>query len=136
MRIMAHMEAPVSPVVSLGHRRAAARLRTGLPARLTDVGSSYGVKLEDLSRTGARISVPASRLLHPGELVVLRWAGFERFGEIVWVSGNRGGIQFEEEVEDRDLIATRHLQDEYSRKGAELMHLRNVAREWVHGPRD
>ncbi len=130
---MAGMETHVSSPALHTHRRSTSRLRTSLPARLTDLTSSYGVKLHDLSRSGARISVPASKCLHPGELVVLRWAGFERFGEIVWATDECGGILFEEELEERELMATRNLQDNYSRKDVEHLLRRKAAQEWVSG---
>jgi hypothetical protein len=133
MRKMAGMETHVPPPVPHAHRRSASRLRTSLPARLTDVTSSYGVRLEDLSRSGARISVPASKSLHPGEFVVLRWAGFERFGEIVWVAGECGGILFDHELDDSELMTTRHMQDNYSHKNVEHLIRRKAAREWVSG---
>ena len=127
---MDNLTTPLTPLV---HRRGAARLRTGLPARLIDVRTSLDVRLEDLSHSGARIATRSSVTLRPGETVVLEWAGVQQLGEIVWADGDHAGILFDEPVDNDTLLDTRHLQDRAQRVGMEQFFDRKDAQEWVCG---
>lgn len=130
------MEVRAKPLAPLKHRRSSSRLRTGLPAQLIDLWGNREVRLEDVSRSGARILAPAHVQLHLGELVVLRWAGLEKFGEIVWAGDGKAGIRFDEEVDEDGLLATRRLQDQAMQLGSHNRAERNAAREWVEGRRN
>lgn len=127
------MERNAPPTAALALRRGSSRLRTNLPARLIDVTASHDVRLENLSRTGARIELQDAPRLCRGESMLLQWAGFEHFGEIVWRKGNHAGITFDEEASERELLETRHLQDHVQRDGCETFLRRKAAREWASG---
>lgn len=109
-------------------RRAHSRLRLGIPARLLTLEGQQWVTLVDLSQSGARIVLEASRYVGSGGL--LRWLGYEAFGDAAWQCGEELALRFDEPVDPAWLIETRR------RAPAELDqngHVRRAAREFVVG---
>jgi hypothetical protein len=113
---------------SEAHRRAHARLRVGIAARIETLEGQQGVRLVDLSQSGAQVI-----LSEPGEIrrAVLCWLDFEAFGAVVWREGEHLGIEFEELLPMEQLIQTRQLAPSVVRK--EVFGDRQAARDWVAG---
>jgi hypothetical protein len=111
-------------------RRAASRVRLLVPAQVMLLTGLTKCVLDDLSQHGARVtlSVPAPR---QGSGAVLQIRNIEAFGTVVWVSGQRFGLQFDEPVPLPNVIAIRHYADEYAEHEAQAS-LRN-ARVFVQG---
>jgi hypothetical protein len=119
----------MTAVLQIGHkpRRAYSRLRLGIPARLLTLEGQQWVTLVDLSQTGARIVLGASGKVSGG---LLRWLGFEAFGDPAWQAGEELALHFDEQIELDWLIETRQ------RAAVEVngdLHARRAAREWVNG---
>ena len=109
-------------------RRAHSRLRLGIPARLLTLEGQQWVTLVDLSQSGVRITLERPRTVSGGGL--LRWLGYEAFGDAAWQCGEELALHFDEPIDRAWLIETRH------RAPAELdqnRHNRRAAQEFVVG---
>ncbi|RYD80093.1 MAG: PilZ domain-containing protein [Verrucomicrobiaceae bacterium] len=113
-------------------RRGRSRLKARLVARAISVSGSQRAVLNDLSLTGARLTL--SEPIKAGECIVLQWGDFEAFGDVVWSSENQIGIQFDATIEPRTLIATRDL-DDLERLPSDHDLVRRSAEAWVNGRR-
>lgn len=119
----------MTAVLQIGHkpRRVHSRLRLGIPARLLTLEGQQWVTLVDLSQSGARIVLGTSGKVSGG---LLRWLGFEAFGDPAWQAGEELALHFDEPIELDWLIETRQ------RASVELnrdIRTRDAAREWVSG---
>lgn len=88
-----------------GNRRRYRRLEAGQSLILISVASRIDGELQDLSQTGARVSlraVPPRR----GRDVLLRWGAQEIFGQVVWTSGNDVGVSFHKPITPEELVNT------------------------------
>jgi hypothetical protein len=114
-------------------RRAFARLRLAIPARLLATHATGTCVLLDLSRTGARIGLADP--LPPGDMLYLRLAGFEVFAEVVWRElGDGGGINgltFDEPLDEAAVLDVRHFAEGFEQREREM--LREQVRSWVEG---
>ena len=95
-------EAPASQ--SSAHRRAFARLRVGIAARLETLDGQQNVRLLDLSQSGAQVILSEPG---PARRGVLCWLGFEAFGEVVWREQDHAGLEFEGVLPMEWLLETR-----------------------------
>ena len=91
-------------------RRLWPRHLVGMPARLIVPESTYPVLLDDLSQSGARITLPEPYAFVVG---VLRWMDRHAFADVMWRDGLSVGLQFdkpipEDVVEATILYATAH----------------------------
>jgi hypothetical protein len=108
-------------------RRAHSRLRLGIPARLLSLDGQQWVTLVDLSQSGARVVLAGPATVSGG---LLRWLGFEAFGDPAWQLGDELALRFDEPIDPAWLLETRQ------RAPLELdraRHVRRAAREWVSG---
>jgi hypothetical protein len=108
-------------------RRAYSRLRLGVAARLLTLDGQQWVTLVDLSQSGARLVLGASGKVSGG---LLRWLGFEAFGDPAWQRGDELALHFDEPIEARWIVETRHrapLELDYE------LGARRAACEWVTG---
>lgn len=87
-----------------GTRRGAIRNRVLMVATLTTPTKSTGVRIRDVSSTGARVE--GTDLPSRGSTVVLTRGSFEAFGQIVWVGDGLVGIAFDEHLPDDALMAS------------------------------
>lgn len=114
-------------------RRAAARLRLAIPVKLLATHATENCVLLDLSRTGARIGL--AEPLAPGEMLYLRFAGLELFGEVVrrhcGKSGGVNGMVFDEPLSDDIVLAVRRHAETFEHR--QHTALRDQARRWVSG---
>ena len=85
-------------------RRRAPRLRLAIDARLITTHGEYLVRLDNLSATGAHISRPKQDEF---TACVLKWLGFEAWGQMVWMRGGYCGVRFERPLPDAWVEATR-----------------------------
>lgn len=118
-----------SELVAVG-KRAHARLRVRLPAKLITLHGEHRLALIDLSAGGARVGKPGLDC-HTGK-ALLQWAGHEAFGQIVWVRDSLAGVRFEEPIPDDWVIATRRLAEDSPLPDDTELH-RRAARDWVAG---
>lgn len=119
----------------VGHspgRRKAARVRLALPGRVILVTGHESCRLENLSRTGARVCV-ADDGPAVGDSAVLIVEGLETFGTVVWRRGNVFGLHFEDPVPERDVVRLRAIFDHY--ESLDLESRRRRARDFVQGRR-
>jgi len=110
-------------------RRAAARLRLYMPARLVLVDGALPCILENISQTGARIVIQKARPI--SQSGILQCPPLDAFFDRVWAHGVRIGVTFEEPVPAETLHALRQLHDNYDSMSQQEM-LR-TARAWVRG---
>lgn len=114
-------------------RRAAARLRLSIPARMLTVYETQHCILLDLSQTGARI--PLAIPLVVGDGGYLNVGRLEVFGEAVrckrGTGGGINGIAFEAPLSHAAVLAVRHHAETFQQR--ERDSLRDQVRRWVNG---
>ena len=118
-----------SELVAVG-KRAHARLRVRLPAKLITLHGEHRLALIDLSTGGARVGKPG--LDCPTSKALVQWAGYEAFGRIVWARDGLAGVRFEEPIPDEWVMATRQLAENSPLPSDTELH-RRAARDWVGG---
>lgn len=99
------MNEPRSRSDRFGNRRRYRRTEAGQYMILISVASRIDGVLQDLSQTGARVSlrsVPPRR----GRDVLLRWGSQEIFGQVVWSSGMEAGVAFHKPISPEELVST------------------------------
>lgn len=85
-------------------RRQAQRLRLAIDARLITLQGEYPVRLDNLSETGAHVSRPKEETF---TRCVLKWLGFEAWGQMVWHRGGYCGITFDKPISAQWVLETR-----------------------------
>ena len=93
-----------------GHR-SNARLRLGIPGRLILTSGNRACLLNDLSVSGARITV--AELPRCGGSAFLRFLEFEVFCEVKWVRGSQCGLLFADRLPREDLVRLREFSDSF-----------------------
>jgi len=88
-----------------GGRRRAQREPVLLNAALLALGCSRAVTLVDVSRTGARMTLPEP--MRRGQQVWLKLPDTEVFGSVKWIDGDSCGIAFDSPLDDRELALLR-----------------------------
>ncbi len=115
-------------------RRAAARLRLAIPARMMAIHGTRPCVLIDLSRTGARIAL-ADVPLKVGESGYLVISGLEVFATAVRAArgqnGGTNGLVFEDPLADDQVLSVRRHAETY--QASERDALRDQVRRWVTG---
>lgn len=113
-------------------RRKSSRLRLGLPGKVVMITGHEPCRLEDLSQTGACVTMTG---MSPpiGDEVVLVAQGVEAFGDVVWRRGKRFGVLFERPLSRDELIRLRAVHDHF--RMLEEQQALNRAREFVQGRR-
>ncbi|MEI6642620.1 MAG: PilZ domain-containing protein [Novosphingobium sp.] len=94
-------------------RRAMPRVRLCIPAQVLLLQGLQNCQLDDLSQTGASVTL-AARMPEPGAGVVLKAKGLDIFGTVVWSEGARFGIAFEEPLPLHDVVNVRHFADSWA----------------------
>lgn len=87
-------------------------MRLRIPATIILLSGKYACRLDDLSQTGARITMDSPP--PPGASGVLAVKEFEAFGEVIWRSANRIGIAFDEPAPLDQVVAVRHFADSFA----------------------
>jgi len=113
-------------------RRAAARVRLALTGKVILVTGHEPCQLEDLSQSGACLTVGG--MAPPiGDDAVLMVNGVEAFGTVVWRRGTSFGMQFEQQMALDDVVRLRGVHDHYQM--LEHQEQRRRASDFVQGRR-
>ncbi|MBC2668929.1 PilZ domain-containing protein [Novosphingobium piscinae] len=122
---------PSAPDPGPTGRRREARLRLRLEVQMITLDGTARMVMADLSRRGARITglLPT---LRRGQQAIIQWNRFEAFGAVVWCQGNQCGLEFDEPLSQRVLLATRQLYDR-TPLSSERELTRTTARAFVQG---
>ena len=107
-------------------RRASARLRSFLPARVAHGAKIIRAMLCDLSVDGAMIMVLG---LPEATKITLQWSEFEAAGLIRWSDGQLSGLSFDAPISWEVVLATREEQD---KRGFSA----RTAEDWITGGTD
>jgi hypothetical protein len=83
------------------HRRACARHRVLLSAKLVTTTGETGVKLRNLSTVGAMAE--GDKLPIAGSDLILRRGALDIFATVVWNADHRCGLQFDEPLADDEV---------------------------------
>lgn len=83
------------------HRRACARHRVLLSAKLVTTTGETGVKLRNLSTVGAMAE--GDGLPTPGSDLILRRGALDIFATVVWNADHRCGLLFDEPLSDDEV---------------------------------
>ena len=118
------------PLENVGRRRAP-RLRLSIPARLVTTAETKRCVLLDVSRLGAQIGL--AQPMAEGEAGFLRFADFEVFACVIRAGTGFNGVEFDCELTNADVLATRHFAECY--EAGERAELMAEARAWVTGGR-
>ncbi|WP_237219957.1 PilZ domain-containing protein [Sphingomonas arenae] len=90
-----------------GGRRAAVRKAVHLPSTVLGIASSKTATLLDVSKAGAQLLI--SSMPPDGKDVLLRIAGIERVGRVVWRDDEKFGIEFDEPLSGLELYQVQEL---------------------------
>jgi hypothetical protein len=113
-------------------RRQAARVRLALPGKVITITGHEPCQLDDLSQTGACITL-AGAAPPLGDDVVMMVQGAEAFGTVVWRRGSSFGLAFDEPLAKSEVVRLRAVHDHFQA----LEHEQNLrrARDFVQGRR-
>lgn len=124
-----HVPPPAPAGQHIG-RRGAARVRLGIPSTLILLDGNYQCVLQDLSQTGARLSVNGYTG-RAGQSGVLEMCGHEAFGTVVWARMGMLALHFDEMLAMPTIVKIRHFSESYASYKADEN--RRIAREFVQG---
>lgn len=124
------MAMPVPPRSRITGRRISARVRLFVPAQVMLLQGQEKCRLDDLSQSGARITL-SGRMPRIGAGVVLQIKGLDAFGTVIWVKEQRFGLQFDETVPLPEVVTIRHYADNYAEQ--ETQASQRNARNFVQG---
>lgn len=139
MNAAAAMQAPVAPprepsdakpIPNTG-RRAAARLRLSIPAKIVTIYATTRCVLLDLSRSGAQIGIQTP--LDVGDPVFLRFVDYEVFATVKRRSEGANGLEFEGLLEEEIVLRARRYAETF--EDAKRRALMDDVRAWVNGAR-
>jgi hypothetical protein len=123
-------KAPRPDDPELRGRRAAPRAYVVLPATVDALSGHQRISLLDVSRAGARLE--GADLPAVGKDVILRCGGIDTLGTIVWTVGGRCGVQFDEPISTKELVALRNVAVAAERSGITPEELQAEA-DWMNG---
>jgi hypothetical protein len=113
-------------------RRQAARLRLALPGTVVLVTEHAQCQLDDISQTGASLTIDAAA--PPlGRSAMLIVNAVEAFGTVVWRRGPRFGLRFDDPLPKTDVIALRAAHDHF--ESLDQQRRRRQAQAFVTGRR-
>ena len=93
----------IPPAVPFERRRAR-RIQLQLAIELEMGGDKRIGRIVELSRTGARITTDGAQA---GNSVILRRAGVEVHGQVVWTNGSRAGLRFPVPIDEAHFVQLR-----------------------------
>ena len=82
----------LTPSDSSTHKRTQGRLAVRLVARLASRVRTHSAILENISKSGAKLSIDSPPQI--GSEVLLQWHGNELFGRVSWTSSTQCGLVF------------------------------------------
>ncbi len=110
-------------------RRSAARLRLHLPGRLALIGRNSDCLIENISVSGAQLMAEHPPMI--GAMGQLYCEMIQSYFEVIWRAGSLVGVEFDEALQEQDILALRRINDSYSE--LQRMEIRRIARRWVNG---
>lgn len=114
-------------------RRAAARLRLAIPARVVSLYGTQPCILLDISRTGARMALPSP--LVRGQSAYIAITRFELFGSVVraehGLNGAVSAMVFDDPITKSQILEIRRFAEGFAAREQSL--LRDQVRRWVAG---
>jgi len=111
-------------------RRAQPRAPIHLSGTVDSLGGRRQTRLLEVSLTGARIE--GTDLPAAGKEVILVCGSVDTFGKIAWAASNRRGVQFDEPISTRELMALRDASVSVERAGVTPEELEAIA-DWTNG---
>jgi hypothetical protein len=122
----------LAPSAASGRKRSQGRLAVRLVARLASRVRSHSAILENISKSGAKLSIDDPPKV--GSEVILQWHGNELLGEVSWSSATQCGLVFAATVPPELLQGALAL-DEAAHVPDELDVGAATARAWLDGGR-
>jgi PilZ domain len=111
-------------------RRAQPRAPIRLSATVDSLSGRRQTRLLEVSATGARLQ--GTDLPTVGREVILVCDSIDTFGKVVWAVSDRRGVQFDEPISTRQLIALRDASESVERSGVTPEELEAIA-DWTNG---
>lgn len=102
---MSHAELDASSSAVLLNRRRARRIQIDLPVQVHAECFHQSGKLQELSRTGAKLEVKDK--VPVNQIVVLSRAGLELSARVVWTSGGLMGVEFRYPLPEKSFLRMR-----------------------------
>jgi PilZ domain len=93
----------IPPAVPFERRRAR-RIQLQIAIELDLDGEKRIGRIVEMSRTGARITTEGARA---GQSVILRRAGVEVHGQVVWTNGSLAGLRFPVPIDENRFVKLR-----------------------------
>ncbi|MEM8724548.1 MAG: PilZ domain-containing protein [Pseudomonadota bacterium] len=119
-----------SPLQKIG-RRAAARLRLSMPAKLVTIYETRPCIILNLSQTGARLGLENPLAL--GDAAFLQCGGIDHFANIVRSQKGTNALEFEVPLAHDQVLAIRKMAENFD--DLERRDFRRIARDWITGGR-
>jgi len=110
-------------------RRAAARLRLSMSAKLVTIYEIRPCIVSNLSQTGARVGLEKPLAL--GDAAFLQCAGIDQFATVVRSDKGINALHFEAPLTPEQVLAIRDFAD--NSDALERQSLRQIARDWIAG---
>ena len=99
-----HQRLSIVPDASGGaERRHGARNRVLLSATLVTTTQEQPVRIRDISSRG--VLIEGQGLPLEGRDLIIRRGGIEIFSRIAWADGDRCGVEFDDELSERELVS-------------------------------
>lgn len=118
-----------SPARIHGRKRNQGRLDVRLHAAIKTYSGSRAAILENISKSGAKLSVQDS--VSKGTQVIVEWHGYQAFGTVAWTSTTHCGVILSSPVTEAVLRATLDLNETLGLPDGDADRL--AAREWANG---
>jgi hypothetical protein len=123
-------KAPRPDDSELRGRRAGPRAHIVLPATVDALSGHRRISLTDVSRAGARLE--GADLPAVGKDVILKCGEIDTFGRVMWAIAGSCGVQFDEPISTKELVALRHVAVAAERSGLTAEEFQATA-DWMNG---
>ncbi|WP_298468199.1 PilZ domain-containing protein [uncultured Erythrobacter sp.] len=110
-------------------RRAAARLRLSMPAKLVTIYETRPCIILNLSQTGARLGLENPLAL--GDAAFLQCASIDHFANVVRSQKGTNALEFEVPLTHDQVLAIRTVAENFDE--LERRDFRQIARDWITG---
>lgn len=106
---MSYAELDASSFAIPYNRRGARRISTNLPVQIYTECFHHSGKLQELSRTGAKLEMAGMAPVN--QTLVLKLAGLELSARVVWTSGPLTGVEFRYPLPEKSFLRMRRAPD-------------------------
>ena len=101
-----------------------------LPATVDALRGRQQISLLDISRTGACLE--GEGLPEVGKDVILKCGAVDAFGSVIWALSGRCGVEFDEPISVKELMALRQVAAATEQSGTTWDELQATA-DWMNG---